>query len=72
MEAVEILCKSRKQLMLLNIFAYWANPHTEKEIFKMNQNDLQLAIDKLSKCLKQEVTNDNAAGFVQNVRDSVS
>lgn len=49
--AVKILCDSREQLMFSYIFTYFAEPCPEKGIYEMNQNDLQLATDNLSKCL---------------------
>lgn len=67
MWVAEILCDSRKQLMLSYIFAYFVEAHMQKEIFEMNQTDLQLAIEKLSMCFDNEITNDNAMAIVEDV-----
>lgn len=55
--------------MLSYIFAYFVESNSQKEIFEMNQYDLQLAIEKLSMYLEHEITNDNAMDIVQNVKD---
>lgn len=41
--------------MFSNIFTYSIKPHTQKEIFEQNQNDLQSATDKLSKFLELDL-----------------
>lgn len=67
LDTVHILCKCRQQLMISYIFTYSIEPHTQKEIFEMNQNDLQSATDKLSKSLYliKEHTNENARDKIQ-------
>lgn len=60
MEAVETLWESRKQLMFTYIFAYFINPHFQKEIFEVNQHDLETATEALSQYLEQELTQHNA------------
>lgn len=66
-EALEVLCDSRKQLMLSYIFAYFVKPHQQEEIFEMNRNDLQSAVEKLTMYLNQDVTNDYAMDDAQKV-----
>lgn len=58
--------------MFSYIFAHSVKPHIQNGICEINQNDLQLATDKLSKFLEQKITNDNAMDFAQNIRANAS
>lgn len=71
-KAVEILCESRKQLMLMCIFAYSVRPNSQKEIFEMNQSYLHLATEQLSMYLEQDITNDNAEDIMKNVQNKAT
>lgn len=71
-KALEILCESRKQLMLMCIFAYSVKPNAQKEMFEMNQSYLHLATEQLSMYLEQDITHDNAEDILQNVRNKAT
>lgn len=66
-KAVDILCESRKQLMFTYIFAYYTKEHNQKQIFEINQSDLESATEELSRYLEQELNADNADDIKRNV-----
>lgn len=52
-EAVDVLCEARKQLVLLNKFAFYIEQHEQTELFKFVQRDSEHALDELSTYLEQ-------------------
>lgn len=70
-KAVKTLCESRQQLMYMCIFGYFVNNNNQKEIFEMNQNDLLMATEALSRYLEQDITKDNVENLMINLNDKV-
>lgn len=69
LKAVRILCESRKQLMFTYIFAYYLDHHTQKDIFEINQNDLEKATEALSEYLEQDLREENVEELKRKVID---
>lgn len=69
MKALEILWESRKQLMLMCIFAYCVQDHLQKSIFEINQSDLQTATEELSRYMEQDITTDNVEDIMLKVKN---
>lgn len=69
MKTLEILWESRKQLMLMCIFAFCVKPNNQKAIFEINQSDLQSATEELSKYYEQDITQDNADNIIEKVKN---
>lgn len=57
--------------MYMCIFGYFVENNNQKEIFEMNQNDLLMAIEALSRYLEQEITSDNVENILFNLNDKV-
>lgn len=65
--AIDILCESRKQIMLACIFAFCVETHNQKSIFEINQRDLSKATEELSEYLERDITKDNVDDIKQKV-----
>lgn len=72
-KAVETLRESRKNQMLMCIFAYAVSSHTQKEIFEMNQGYMHSATEQLSGYLEQikTITKDTAADILKDINQKV-
>lgn len=70
-KALHTLCDSRQQLMYMCIFGYFVKNNNQKEIFEMNQNDLMMATEALSRYLEQEINSDNVDQIMLNLNDKV-
>lgn len=70
-KALKILCECRQNLMYMCVFAYYVRSNNQKEIFEMNQFDLQTATEALSRYFEQEITTDNAENIINNVNNKV-
>lgn len=57
--------------MYMCIFGYFVENNNQKEIFEMNQDNLQIAIEALSRYLEQEITSDNVDNIMLNLNDKV-
>lgn len=68
-KSVKTLSESRQQLMYMCIFAYFVYDNNQKEIFEMNQIDLHMATEALSRYLEEDITADNAVDLIQNVKN---
>ncbi|XP_031626489.1 E3 ubiquitin-protein ligase arih1l-like isoform X2 [Contarinia nasturtii] len=55
MKALDILFESRRQLMFTYIFAYFTKPHNQKNIFEVNQADLESATEALSNIFESDL-----------------
>ncbi|OXA59206.1 E3 ubiquitin-protein ligase ariadne-1 [Folsomia candida] len=58
-KAVEILRKCRQALLNTYVFAFYVNKNNQTDIFEDNQRDLELATEKLSAYLEQELDLDD-------------
>lgn len=58
-------------MMYMCIFGYFVENNNQKEIFEMNQNDLLMAIEALSRYLEQEITTDNVDDILLNLNNKV-
>lgn len=70
-KAVQTLCESRQQLMYMCIFGYFVKSNNQKEIFEMNQHELLVVTEALSRYLEQEITSDNVDNIMLNLNDKV-
>lgn len=70
-KAIKTLCESRQQLMYMCIFGYFVMNNNQKEIFEMNQDNLLVATEALSRYLEQEITTDNVENLMLNLNDKV-
>lgn len=52
--------------MFTYIFAFYVKEHIQKDIFEVNQNDLEAATEKLSRFLEEELTNYEFDEMAQN------
>lgn len=68
---MKTLCESRQQLMYMCIFGYFVDNNNQKEIFEMNQNDLLMATESLSRYLEQDITSDNVEDIMVKLNDKV-
>lgn len=57
--------------MYMCIFGYFVDNNNQKEIFEMNQNDLLLATESLSRYLEQDITSDNVEDIMVKLNDKV-
>lgn len=72
LKTLEILWESRKQLMLMCIFAFCVQSdesNHQKTMFEINQGDLQSATEELSKYLEQDITQDNAEDMMVKLKN---
>lgn len=67
-DSVKILVDCRKEMMVSYIFAYFVKSSNQKTIFEMNQNDLERAVEELSKYLEQNIDGDDDA---EKIKDEI-
>lgn len=57
--------------MYMCIFGYFVKNNNQKEMFEMNQDDLLVATESLSRYLEQDITKDTAENVMLNVNNKV-
>lgn len=68
-QAVEVLSKCRRTMMLTYVFAYYLEKNNHSLIFEANQKDLEMATEQLSGFLEQDLEKENLSTLKQSVQD---
>lgn len=69
-DAVKVLHVSRRTLTYTFVFAYFLKKNNHVDIFEENQKDLEIAVERLSGYLEQEMTEDSVVELKKNIQDS--